>query len=314
MVLLQSGCLCCTLRGDLVDALEQLLRDLDNGRAVFRRVVLETTGLADPAPVLQTAMAHPYLVMRYRLDGVITVVDAVNGAATLDAHMEVGEAGRGRRPHRADQDRPPRPPGRPRGRDALVARLHALNPAAPILDAAANEATPERLLDCGLYDPDRKIPDVKRWLAAEAYAERIADHGHHASPPRREPPRRAHPRLLASPPTRAIPAATFEMFLDLLRSVHGPNLLRLKGIVKLAETPASRVVIHGVQHVFHPPVRLPRWPDGDARTRIVLITRDLDPDAVKRLFDAFLGASAPDQPDRAALLDNPLVPFGGPDR
>ena len=80
MVLLQSGCLCCTLRGDLVDALEQLLRDLDNGRVAFRRVMLETTGLADPAPVLQTAMAHPYLVMRYRLDGVITVVDAVNGA------------------------------------------------------------------------------------------------------------------------------------------------------------------------------------------------------------------------------------------
>jgi G3E family GTPase len=88
MVLLQSGCLCCTLRGDLVDALESLLRDLDNGRVAFRRVVLETTGLADPAPVLQTTMAHPYLVMRYRLDGVITVVDAVNGAATLDAHME----------------------------------------------------------------------------------------------------------------------------------------------------------------------------------------------------------------------------------
>ena len=88
VVLLQSGCLCCTLRGDLVDALEQLLRDLDNGRAVFRRVILETTGLADPAPVLQTAMAHPYLVMRYRLDGVIAVVDAVNGAATLDEHLE----------------------------------------------------------------------------------------------------------------------------------------------------------------------------------------------------------------------------------
>jgi G3E family GTPase len=88
VVLLQSGCLCCTLRGDLVDALEQLLRDLDNDRAVFRRVILETTGLADPAPVLQTAMAHPYLVMRYRLDGVVAVVDAVNGAATLDAHVE----------------------------------------------------------------------------------------------------------------------------------------------------------------------------------------------------------------------------------
>ncbi len=87
LVLLQSGCLCCTMRGDLVGALEKLLRDLDNGRARFSRVLIETTGLADPAPVLQTAMAHPYLVMRFRLDGVITVVDAVNGFSTLDADL-----------------------------------------------------------------------------------------------------------------------------------------------------------------------------------------------------------------------------------
>ena len=88
MVLLQSGCLCCTMRGDLVDALETLLRDLDNRRCTFKRLLLETTGLADPAPVLHTAMSHPYLVLRYRLDGVVTVVDAVNGEATLDAHAE----------------------------------------------------------------------------------------------------------------------------------------------------------------------------------------------------------------------------------
>ena len=88
IVLLQSGCLCCTLRGDLVQALEQLLRDLDNGRVSFRRVMLETTGLADPAPLLQTAMVHPYLVLRFRLDGVVTLIDAVNGQATLDAHEE----------------------------------------------------------------------------------------------------------------------------------------------------------------------------------------------------------------------------------
>ncbi len=84
--------------------------------------------------------------------------------------------------------------------------------------------------------------------------------------------------------------------------------------MKLAETPASPIVIHGVQHVFHPPVRLPHWPDSDERTRIVLITRDLEPEAVKQLFDAFLGAASSDRPDRAALLDNPLVPFGGVDR
>ena len=310
VVLLQSGCLCCTMRGDLVDALEQLLRDLDNGRAVFRRVILETTGLADPAPVLQTAMAHPYLVMRYRLDGVIAVVDAVNGDATLDAHMEsVKQVAVADRIVLTKTDLLDAPESQ-RGKDSLIARLRALNPAAPILDAATGEATPARLLACGLFDPDRKIPDVKRWLAAEAYAESESGHHHHHDVNRHDDRIRAFSFATET----AIPAAMLEMFLELLRSLHGPDLLRLKGIVKLAETPASPMVIHGVQHILHPAVRLPRWPDGDERTRIVLITRDLEPDTVKRLFDAFLGAGAPDQADRAALLDNPLVPFGGIDR
>jgi G3E family GTPase len=323
VVLLQSGCLCCTLRGDLVDALEQLLRDLDNGRAVFRRVILETTGLADPAPVLQTAMAHPYLVLRYRLDGVITVVDAVNGAATLDAHMEpVKQVAVADRIVLTKTDLIAAPEDRG-GRDALAARLRALNPAAPILDAAAGEATPARLLACGLFDPNRKIPDVARWLATESYAESATyhsgprgqshdphDHGDHHHDVNRHDDRI---RAFAFASDAAIPTAMLEMFLDLLRAVHGPNLLRLKGIVKLAETPTNPVVIHGVQHVFHPVVQLPGWPDGDRRTRIVLITRDLEPGAVRALFDAFIGATAPDRPDRAALLDNPLVPFGGLD-
>src|SRR4029453_16929378 len=144
VVLLQSGCLCCTLRGDLVDALEQLLRDLDNGRALFRRVILETTGLADPAPVLQTAMAHPYLVLRYRLDGVITLVDAVNGAATLDAHLEsVKQVAVADRIVLSKTDLVAAPENGP-ARAPFPPRLRALNPAAPILDAAAGEATPER--------------------------------------------------------------------------------------------------------------------------------------------------------------------------
>jgi G3E family GTPase len=314
VVLLQSGCLCCTLRGDLVDALEQLLRDLDNGHALFRRVILETTGLADPAPVLQTTMAHPYLVLRYRLDGVITVVDAVNGAATLDAQMEsVKQVAVADRIVLSKTDLAATPENG-RARAALAARLRALNPAAPILDAAAGEATPERLLGCGLFDPNRKIPDVARWLAAEAYAASAhhGEHHHHQHDVNRHDERiRAFSFASEAP----IPAAMLEMFLDLLRSVHGPNLLRLKGIVKLAETPDRPVVIHGVQHVFHPAVQLPGWPDSDRRTRIVLITRDLDPAAVRRLFDAFIGAgTASDQPDRAALIDNPLVPFGGLDR
>ena len=239
MVLLQSGCLCCTLRGDLVSALEKLLRDLDNGRVTFRRVVLETTGLADPAPVLQTTMVHPYLVLRFRLDGVVTVVDAVNGAATLDAHPEsVKQVAVADRIVLTKTDLLDTPERR-RAKDALRERLHALNPAAPILDAAAGEATAARLLDCGLYDPERKIPDVRRWLAAEAYAR-----ARHAARPRITARPRTATTTTSAPsrsrPTRRSRRGTFDMFIDLLRSLHGPKLLRLKGIVKIAETPERR--------------------------------------------------------------------------
>ena len=142
MMVLSSGCLCCTLRGDLVTALEKLLRDLDNGRLAFHRVVLETTGLADPAPLLQTAMAHPYLVMRFRLDGVVTLVDAVNGLSTLDEHPEaVKQAAVADRIVLTKTDLVATPE-RKATKDLLIERLRALNPAAPILDAAAGEATP----------------------------------------------------------------------------------------------------------------------------------------------------------------------------
>ena len=311
MVLLQSGCLCCTLRGDLVSALENLLRDLDNGRLRFRRVILETTGLADPAPVLQTAMAHPYLVMRYRIDGVIAAVDAVNGAATLDEHPEsLKQVAVADRIVLTKSDLVDTP-DRARAKVALLARLRTLNPAAPILDAAAGEANAARLLDCGLYDAANKIPDVKRWLAEEAYVAAHDNHQGHRHDPNRHDERIRAFTLAADTP---IPAGTFEMFIDLIRSLHGSRLLRLKGIVKLAEEPHRPLVIHGVQHVMHPPVRLEHWPDADERTRIVLITRDLAPQSVTSLFDAFLQRSAPDTPDRAALVDNPLVPFGGIDR
>jgi G3E family GTPase len=311
VVLLQSGCLCCTLRGDLVDALEQLLRDLDNGRVAFRRVMLETTGLADPAPLLQTAMAHPYLVMRYRLDGVVTVVDAINGGTTLDQNMEsVKQIAVADRLVLTKTDLADTPERRT-ALDALRSRLKALNPAARVLDAAAGEATADALLNCGLYDPARKIPDVGRWLADEAYAAAQHHHDHHHHDPNRHDERiRAFTFATDTP----VPAATFEMFIDLVRSLHGPNLLRLKGIVKIAESPDQPVVIHGVQHVMHPAVHLDTWPDADRRTRIVVIARDLEPEAVTRLFDAFLNRPAPDRPDVAGLIDNPLIPFGGIDR
>ena len=305
VMLLSTGCLCCTMRGDLVNTLEKLLRGLDNGRMSFDRVIIETTGLADPAPVLHTAMVHPYFVMRFRLDGVVTVVDGVNGAATLDAHIEaVKQAAVADRIVLTKTDLVDSADRREAAAE-LRQRLAALNPAAPVIEAARASVT--QLVDCGLYDAERKIPDVKRWLAEEAYAH--DDHHHRHDVNRHDDKIRAF--TLAS--ERAIPFSAFEMFLDLLRSMHGPNLLRVKGIVKLAETPEQPVVIHGVQHIFHPPATLSAWPDEDRRTRLVFIVNDIPQRAVEDLFNAFLGLAKADTPDRDALADNPLVPFGGAD-
>lgn len=308
VMLMQSGCLCCTLRGDLIEALEQLLRDLDNGRLSFRRIMLETTGLADPAPVLQTLMTHPYLVLRLRLDGVITVVDAVNGGGTLDAHLEsVKQIAVADRIVLSKTDL--LTGAEQQGSlQRLHERISALNPAATVLEAG--RVDPATLVDCGLFDPSRKIPDVRRWLNAETYAQHGREHQHAHDPNRHDERIRAFVLTSDTP----IATAAFEMFIDLLRSLHGPKLLRLKGIVRIAEEEERPLVIHGVQHVMHPPVRLGGWPDDDRRTRIVLITRDLSAGMVEPLFKAFLNQAAPDQADRAALTDNPLVPFGGRDR
>ena len=169
MVLLQSGCLCCTLRGDLVTALENLLRDLDNGRINFHRVVLETTGLADPAPLLQTAMAHPYLVMRYRLDGVVTVVDAINGGATLDQAMEsvkqVAVADRLVLTKRDLVDTP----AREEALAELLSRLKALNPARRCSTPPPARRGPTRCSTAGSTIPRGKFPmsaagsPTRRW-------------------------------------------------------------------------------------------------------------------------------------------------------
>ena len=326
IVMLATGCLCCTMRGDLVEALEKLLRERDNGRLAFNRVVIETTGLADPAPVVHTTMAHPYLMLRFRLDGIVTVVDAVNAMATLDTQVEsVKQVALADRLVVTKTDLLDTP-ARRSDADALMARLRALNPAAPILDAAQGEANAARLIDCGLYDPTTKIPDVKRWLAQEAYVDAQMTqnaaqqhghgHGHHHHGHHHHDVNRHDERIRAFSfaTDTAIPASMFDLFIELLRSMHGPNLLRLKGIVKIAEMEETPVVVHGVQHLFHPTVRLERWPDDDHRTRIVCIVRDIAPEKIQELFDAFLSAPAVDRPDAAALLDNPLVPFGGIDR
>ena len=310
IIQLSDGCLCCTIRGDLVDTLADLVDRLQTGRiAALRRVIIETTGLADPAPVLQSVMGHPALVQAYRLDGVITLVDALHGDATLDSHLEavkqVAMADRIVISKTDLVDAPDRV-------DALRGRLRQFNPSAVQIDAAALQGGYSALFDCGLYDPSSKTADVRRWLGeAASDADHHHDHGdhdHHGDAAHDHHHRHdARIRAFTLSHDRPIPFSAIETFLDLLRSTQGDRLLRLKGVIELAEDPQRPLVVHGVQTMLHPPVRLPAWPDGPRGTRLVMITVDMSEEYVRRLFAGITGTPAVDTPDREALEHNPLA-------
>lgn len=308
MLVLNSGCLCCTVRSDLVNALRDLYLKRARGEVpAFKRVVVETTGLADPAPVLHTLMNDPLVAARFRLDGVIATVDAVNGALQLDRHMEsVKQAAVADRLLLTKQDI-----ADPAQVETLQDRLKRLNPGAPVFAVAQGRIEPDRLFDAGLYDPDKKTADVRKWLRAEAYEQHGAaahdhdhhghghghDHGHehghdhdHAKPDVNRHDARI--RAFCLNHDQPIVWESLAGWVDALLAGHGENVLRLKGIIDVAGE-ANPVVIHGVQHLFHPPAMLDSWPSDDKRTRIVLIGRDLDPDAVDKMFRNIACAAAP---------------------
>ncbi|PWR21332.1 CobW family GTP-binding protein [Zavarzinia aquatilis] len=301
MVLLKSGCLCCTVKGDLIDALRRLFLQRVRGEVPeFERVVIETTGLADPAPIIHTLMADPLVAARYRLDGVVATVDAVCGDDTLNQHEEaVKQAAMADRLLLTKSDL-----ADAATLAALEARLARLNPAAPRLRVLQGAIDPAQILDVGLFDPASKSADVARWLKAEAYEHHDHDHdhdhdhgdhdhhGHHHHDPNRHDDRiRAFCFVIERP----LDPLAFESWLNVLTSFRGPNLLRIKGIVNLIghERP---VAIHGVQHLFHPAVELPAWPGEDRRSRIVFITRDLDEAVIRDTFAAFTGDAPADSP------------------
>lgn len=303
---LADGCICCTVRGELVDTLADLVDRMQTGRiAPLKRIVIETTGLADPVPVLHSVMGHPVLAQAFRLDGVICVVDAVNGAGTLDAHAEAV-----RQVAVADRIVLTKADLATAGDVAAIkARLRALNPSAPIVGAEGSAAA---LMNCGLYDPTTKSADVAAWLGAAAsdHHDHDHDHAHHDHGHHHHHHHDERIRTVSLVHDRPVAFSTVEMFFDLLRSTQGEKLLRMKGIIELVEDPERPLAIHGVQKLLHPPARLPSWPDGPRGVRIVLITCDLPDDYVRRLFAAFMGTPQIDAPDRAALHDNPLAIAG----
>ncbi len=292
-VLLNAGCLCCSVRGDLARALRGLEPRVAAGEV--RRVMIETTGLADPAPILHTLMGDAALAVRYRLDGVVTVVDAVNAAAQMDAQPEAV-----RQVAVADRLVLSKTDLAEAGSVAsLTARLRRLNPSAPLLTALRGEVDPAALLNCGLFESDGKIADVRAWLDAEAFGPPDHDHGHehgHGHGHHHPDVNRHDDRIRAFCLTwdRPLHWQGIGMFLEMLIATRGENLLRVKGILNLAGQDQP-VVIHGVQHLFHEPLLLPAWPPGDdRRSRLVFITRDLDRDTVAEGLRAFEQAAGPD--------------------
>jgi G3E family GTPase len=307
---LSDGCLCCTVRGELVDTIADLIDRVQTRRiAPLERIVIETTGLADPVPVLQTLMGHPVMVAALRLSGVVTVVDAVNGAVTLDKH---GEAAR----QVAVADRlavtKTDLPGAA-AKEALSRALRSLNPSAPMVEVSGQNTEIATLLDCGLYDPASKSADVARWLGETAEHEHDHAHDHDDDDEHEHHHHHHHERIrsFSLVHDRPVELGTVEMFLDLVRSQQGDNLLRMKGVVELADDPERPLVLHAVQKLMHPPARLPAWPKGQPRgTRLVFIVDGMDENYVRRLFAAFTDRPEIDTPDRAAVAQNPLAISG----
>jgi G3E family GTPase len=276
-VLLNAGCLCCTVRGDLARVLREMLPRAR--RDEISRIVIETTGLADPVPILATLMTDPVVAAAYRLDGIVTVVDAVNGATHLDTQEEaVRQVAVADRIIISKADLADAVPMRD--------RLRALNRGAPIADAAHGVVDPGFILHAGLFDPEAKIPDVAGWLNAAAYEAAAGDHHHHHDRNRHDDRIRAFCITLDDP----LDWPALALWLEMLVASRGENLLRVKGILNLIGQDRP-VAIHAVRHLMHKPVKLAAWQDGDPRTsRMVFITRDLPRSVIEDGLCAFQAA------------------------
>ncbi len=326
MVLMDSGCVCCSIRGDLVDTLRDLFLKRVRGEIPeFERVIVETTGLADPAPIIHTLMTEPLLAARFRLDGVVATVDAVHGMGQLDDHPEsVKQAAVADRIVLTKTDA-----ALPAATLALCRRLNSINPAAPIIPAAFGQVDPATLFNAGLFNPETKSPDVVRWLKEEAYRteqehghhdhghEHGHDHGHdHEHHHHHDHDHDCGPdcdhhhhdvnrhddriRAFCIVTDRAVSWNSLVDFMEALIALRGSDILRVKGLLNVVESPDRPIVVHGVQHMFHPPVQLNEWPSDDHRTRMVFITRDVGQGVIEPMFENFVyGGPAADATDDA---------------
>ncbi len=278
-VLLESGCVCCAIRGDLVDTMGRMMWQAENGELpAFDRLVVETSGISDPAPVLQTVMSDPMLTPLYKLNGLVTVVDAVNGLSQIENFPEAEkQAALASRLLISKTDI-----ADPAALDALRRRLRSLNPAAPVRDVVLGAVDCAEILGDTDFDPGEAARDPEDWLSAltgEAGDHR--EHGH------RDGNRHAV-RSFCLVREAPLPWEGVRAWLDSVTTLRGADLLRVKGIIAV-EGEERPVVLHGVQHVFHPPRFLDAWPGDDRRSRIVCIARGIAESDMANALDAAVG-------------------------
>ena len=279
IVELQSGCICCTIQGDLNKTLVDLFDKMMNGKvSSFKRILIETTGLANPVPIIHTLMSSIELIRIYSLDGVITVVDSINGEKTLDLHEEslkqlaLAEKIILSKTDIVDKDEI----------KSLVYRIKEINPVSQIIFSKFGNIPLEEIFGLGAYDPYKKSADVKNWLAAEKYKDKKHHHYHDVN--RHNENIRAFSMMSENP----VNMIAFSFFSDMITAALGAILLRMKGIVNIEgeERPA---VIHGVQHIFHPVQWLEKWPDNDRRTKLVFITQNIKKKQIEDFFRPLMG-------------------------
>ena len=282
LALLSGGCVCCTVQGALSPTLKNLFMSASNGTIPsFERVIVETTGIADPTPIIDTLINDRWISARFQLQGVVTTVDAVLGELQLDSYQEaLKQVAVADRLILTKTDL-----AKPGQVEALKARIEALNSSAPLITVIKGEVDPAEILHASAYNPASKTADVQKWLD-EARIRPVSRGAFVAAKPVRED---SHDdRIRSYSIYLDEPLEWDKLYIALNRLVnHSPKqILRVKGLINLRgkETPT---VVHGVQHVLYPPVELPAWPDDDHRSRLVVITYDLDPTVTEELLTGF---------------------------
>ena len=277
IMVLENGCLCCTVFGDLIQTLNRLYHAREAGEVDFNHVVIETSGLAEAGPILQAFLSEPTLEGLFRMGAVVTTVDAVNAEATLADHpVSVRQVALADSILLTKLDLL-EPAERAARKAVLIARLSQINGAVPVLESDDLAADPVGVMRKLMADPREDPQAAKAWMeaalgTASARATPEAEGRHEAHAPHGHDSGIASFNLIRDEP---LPREALHLLLASLEKHLGANLLRVKGLVNVREEPGQPAVIQGAQHLLHNLTWLPEWPDEDQRTRIVFITQDL---------------------------------------